>query len=207
MPSEDNILKKIMDLQAVLLNKHKLPTLFAFQSKHGLITFGSKHVMAKFGREFNDDWENVFNQDLDDLLSIPQDEDYYEEERWGNPHNFTRAEKPPMKLPADLELMVYRELWQWVSAKIFKEYWRNGGKKKVVRYGDPDFAPSFWPNHIWAWQEVNKNPKNLKASDYSGPGTITEFLKKVIKARLEQLNIDPADYVSNKFDDKKREDR
>ena len=52
MASEDNILKKIMDLQAIFLNKHKLPTLFTFQLKHSLIILDLKHVMAKFGWEF-----------------------------------------------------------------------------------------------------------------------------------------------------------
>ena len=76
-----------------------------------------------------------------------------------------------------------------------------------MRYRHEDFAPSFWPNDIWAWEEIHKNPKNLKASDFPGDGTITEFLKTVVKIRLEQLEIDSTEHVSNKFNDKTRKDR
>ena len=82
-----------------------------------------------------------------------------------------------------------------------------GEKKKEVCYGHPDFLSSFWPSDIWSWDNLNKNPKNLKASDYTGPGTFTGFLKEVVRRRLNQLKIDPEDYVSEKFTEKQRVNR
>ena len=108
---------------------------------------------------------------------------------------------PPQKLPADLDLMVYKELWRWISSEILKEYWRKGGKRKVVNYGNVDFEPSFWPNEIWDWKDIKKNPKNLKTSDFPGPGNITEFLKEVIRRKFDQLNIDHTNFVDEKFTD------
>ena len=48
----------------------------------------------------------------------------------------------------------------------------------------------------------------MKAEDYTGPGTFTGFLKEVVRRRLvDQLKIDPADYVSEKFTEKQRINR
>ena len=111
----DILIKKIMDLQVVLLNKHKLPTLFSYNSKFGQVNFGSKTVMSKFGRDFSEEWEDAFEKDLDELLTQTPSKEYYDEEEWGSPLLFNRSE-----LPADLDLMIYKELWKWISAEILK---------------------------------------------------------------------------------------
>ena len=116
----DILIKKIMDLQVVLLNKHKLPTLFSYNSKFGQVNFGSKTVMSKFGRDFSEEWEDAFEKDLDELLTQTPSKEYYVEEEWGSPLLFNRIELPPWKLPADLDLMIYKELWKWISAEILK---------------------------------------------------------------------------------------
>ena len=200
------ILKKIMDLQVVLLNKHKLPTLFSYNSKVGQVNFGSKTVMSKFGREFTQEWEDAFETDLDDLMTQTPSKDYYDEEEWGSPILFARSELLPWKLPADLDLMIYKELWKWISAEILKEHWKNGGEYKEVHYSQPEFLASFWPNEIWDWENIEKNPNNMKASDFPGTGNMTEFLKLVVRNRLEQLEIDPATYISKDFTEKKEKE-
>ena len=58
--------------------------------------------------------------------------------------NGLRASLLPHKLPAPIALMKYDELWNWLSVEILKEHWRKGGKSKCVKYGNPDFEPSFW---------------------------------------------------------------
>ena len=133
MSSEDALIKKIMDAQVILLNKHKLPSLFTYNSKFGNIRFGSKLVMTKFAQDYDDDWQEAFDNDLDELMTLSPDEVYYDEQEWGNPVTFSKSGKLPLKLPADLDLMVYRELWSWISAEILKDYWKSGGKKKEVR--------------------------------------------------------------------------
>ena len=47
----------------------------------------------------------------------------------------------------------------------------------------------------------------MKASDYTGPGTFTGFLKEVVRRQLNQLKIDPEDYVSEKLTEKQRVNR
>lgn len=206
-PTEETLIKKILDLQVKLMNKHNLPTLFSYTSKFGQTTFGTKNVMEKFEEDFDKAWEDTFNNDLDELMSFPDDRDYFDEEAIGQPLNFLHAELPPRKLPADLSLMVYKELWKWISEEVIKHHWRNGGEKMVVNYGNPEFLPSFWPNDVWAWEDIKKNPKNMKSSDFPGEGNMTEFLKGVVRNRLEELDIDPADYVTDDFSEKMKNDR
>ena len=103
--------------------------------------------------------------------------------------------------------MVYKELWRWISSEILKEYWRKGGKRKVVNYGNVDFEPSFWPNEIWDWKDIKYNQKNLKTSDFPGPVNITELLMEVIRRKFDQLNINHTNFVDEKFTDKMRKDR
>ena len=47
----------------------------------------------------------------------------------------------------------------------------------------------------------------MKASDFPGTGNMTEFLKQVVRNRLEQLDIDPTNYVAKDFTEKKRKNR
>ena len=68
----------------------------------------------------------------------------------------------PQKLPADIELMVHRELWKWIGEEIFREHWLQGENKNCITYGHPDFEPSFWLGDLWPWKEVNKHPKDLQ---------------------------------------------
>ena len=206
-PTEETLIKKILDLQVKLMNKHNLPTLFSYTSKFGQTTFGTKNVMAKFKEDFDEAWEDTFDNDLDELMSFPDERDYFDEEANGQPLNFLHSELPPRKLPADLELMVYKELWKWISEEVIKHHWRNGGEKMVVNYGNPEFLASFWPNDIWAWEDIRKNPKNMKSSDFPGEGNMTEFLKGVVRNRLEELDIDPLDYVTDDFSEKMKNDR
>ena len=206
-PTEDTLIKKILDLQVILMNKHNLPTLFSYSSKFGQTTFGTKHVMEKFKEDFDDTWETTFDNDLDELMCFPANRDYFDVEANGQQLNLLCSELPPCKLPANLELMVYKELWRWISEEILKSHWKNGGEKMVVNYGNPEFLASFWPNEIWAWEDIKKNPKNMKSSDFPGEGNMTEFLKGVVRNCLEECNIDPSQYVTDDFSEKMKNDR
>ena len=106
-PSEDILIKKILDLQVKLLNDHNLPSLFSYHSKNGQVNFGSKHVISKFRNDFDCNWEETFDADRKELMRQTSEmPPYYDEEEWGKPINFVKAHLPPMKLPADLDLCV-----------------------------------------------------------------------------------------------------
>ena len=126
----DIVLKKIMDLQVILMNKHKIPILFSYTSKYGQVTFGGKSVSRKFRGDFDEEWEDAFETAQDDVMSVGENEEYFNSGEWGSPFLLTRSRLLPWKLPADLILMVYKELWHWISAEILKDYWKRGGEKK-----------------------------------------------------------------------------
>ena len=64
-------------------------------------------------------------------------------------------------------------------------------------------------SEIWGWQNVRSHPKDFKKSLYSGPGNITEYLKRVVVNKLEMLGINPDQWVSNLFtkEEKRKRER
>ena len=149
-------------MQCNLQFKHRTASLLTFRSKYGQLQFGTKYATEKFKSEFfnNDEWQVVFDDDQDELIESVQID---EEEK---------------KLPAYINLMIYSDRWTCLTEEILKQYWFKGGEFKCVKWGDPDFEPSFWLGEMWAWQEVTKHPNNVLRSNYS-------FVKK----RLEMLEL------------------
>ena len=137
------------------MKEHKTASLFVCSSKFGLIQHGSDNVMEKFKME-TDKWHDAFDEDDEELIhdvqlqSDPQEADAEEDTL-----NELRASLLPHKLPATIALMKYDELWKWINMEILKEHWRKGGKSKCVKYGNPDFEPSFWLGDVWGWDTVN----------------------------------------------------
>jgi hypothetical protein len=123
--------------------------------------------------------------------------------------NLARSAILPRKLPAEVSLMNYTELWKWLGTKIIKEHWAKGGTSKCVKFGNPDFEPSFWLPEIWGWENVNKHPRSLSKSSFDGLGNMTEYLKKVVMKRLDLLGINVSEWVSQEFtmEEKKRRER
>ena len=201
---EDKIIRDILKLQGELIAEHNTACLFTFSSKHGQLQFGSTNAVDKFKADFANDeeWQKAFDDDHDDLIENAQthdvDFDHY---------NHERGTLIAKKLPANLDLMIYVELWAFIQEETLKEHWLRGGQFKCVKWGDPDFEPSFWLGEIWAWEEVIKHPKDLKRSAYTGPGIMTDFLKKVVKNRLNMLGINPDMWVSESFGEEERKRR
>ena len=77
----------------------------------------------------------------------------------------------------------------------------------MIDWGSAEFEPSFWLGEILYWESITKNPKDLSRAAYPGPGTMTEFLKKVIVNKLGMLGINPEMWVSEKFSEKERKRR
>ena len=200
--SEEALMKATFKLLRELKNEHRTPYLLSVPSKYGHLHCGSKHVLNKFKMEFgrNGEWEDVFKEDEEEMLEGLQMDDDSDEDDYAN----ARGTILPNKLPADLNLMVYSELWSWISQEILKEHWLKGGKLKCVKWGNPTFKPSFWLNDVWPWHEVLRHYKDLPKSAYTGPGVMTDYLKKVIKIRLLMLGINHKQWISESFTSEQR---
>ena len=102
--------------------------------------------------------------------------------------------------------MNYEELWTIITTETIKQQWAKGGKYKCLKFGNLEFEPPFWLGETWPWTEVTEHPNNLKKSAYTGPGIMTDFLKKVVKILLDSFGINHEEWVDKRFgeEDKKR---
>ena len=190
-----------------LQNEFHVPVLFCYYSKLGIVPFGSKNLVKKVLDELKDEenedgdsWASTFDDDQEAIMNGAR----YDEE--ADAFVQSQGDTLPPRLPADLDLMVLNELVPIVKGEILKWYWQMGGTWKAIHYGEPEFAADFWPDS-WPWENVTKCFTNMKKEDFTGPGNLTEFLKTVLKNRLESLGIDPAKYVVKNFTEAKRKRR
>ena len=185
-------------MQNKLLSEHKTASLFSFQTKYGHMQFGSSQVVSKFKSEFQNDssWEEAFEDDGEEMIEGIQTHELDE-----NEYDDARANLLPKKLPAFLHLMNYEVLWTLITAETIQQHWGQ--------FGNLEFGPPFWLGETWPWTEVTENPNNLKKSAYTGPGIMTDFLKKVVNNLLDSFGINHEEWVDKRFgeEDKKRRER
>jgi hypothetical protein len=132
--TEDTIIRNVLKLLRELKNEHRTPYLLSFPSKYGQLHFGSTNVVNKMKADFvNDEWEEAFTDDHDEIIEGYQVEDDDDDV---DDYNHARGTMVAKKLPADLSLMIYVELWTWISKEIMKEHWLKGGNMKCVKWGD-----------------------------------------------------------------------
>ena len=207
--TKEGTLKKLFGLVRKLQNEFKVPVILGVYSKHGIIPYGSKNLVKKFkeilkDEPVNDDesWMNTFEEDQDAILEgeqLDEEMDSYFQ---------AQGDVLPKRLPADINLMVYNEIHPIVSREILKWYWRQGGTYLTVHYGEPEFKADIWPES-WPWESINKNFSNMKKTDYQGPTNLnlTGFFRFVLKQIFEYLAINPQEYISKDFTEKKRKNR
>ena len=207
--TKEGTIKKLLGLVRKLQNEFKVPVILGVYSKHGIIPFGSKNLVKKFRDILKDEpdsddesWRNTFEQDQDAILEgekLDEEMDSYFQ---------ARGDVLPNRLAADINLMVYNEIHPIVSREILKWHWRQGGTFLTVHYGEPEFKADFWPES-WQWESIVKNFSNMKKIDYQGPSNLnlTGFFRLVLKQIFEYLSINPKDYISKEFTEKKRKNR
>ena len=201
--TEDTIIRNILKLLHELKNEHRTPFILSFPSKYGQLHFGSTHAVATLKAAFEDEaeWKEAFKEDQDEIIEgfqLDVEDDDIDD------YNHARGTMAAQKLPADLPLMIYVELWSWITQEIMKEHWLKDGQMKCVKWGDSSFEPSFWLGDVWPWHQVRKHYKDLPKSSYTGPGIMSDFLKRVVEHRLRMLGIDHENWVSMAFTDEQR---
>ena len=111
----------------------------------------------------------------------------------------------PDLLPLPLSCMNQREKYTWITKEILKEQQNKSTSSVVssrVKYGVPDLQPSFWSNEDWEWGQMTKHFSNIASSSYTGPGTLLEFVTKLIVRCLTQFGKDPETHVVPDVDKK-----
>ena len=207
--NKETTMKKILKQCKVLHNDHQVPFILGIYSKNGILSFGSRNLVAKFKGELKNEseddpesWITAVQTDQDAILTgerLSEEMDSYSQ---------AQGEVLPERFPAPLDLMVFNEIHPIVSREILKWYWRQGGTYKVIRFGDPAFKADFWPES-WPWESLTKTFAHMKKNDYAGPqqSNMTEFLRQVLKEICRFYSINPNTYVSKAFTETKRKNR
>ena len=210
MPNKEGITKRLLVLARQLHNEFKVPVIVGIYSKEGILSYGSKTLVNKLNESLKDEneddqdsWIKAFHLDQEEMINGERLNDEMD------PFFQAQGNNLPDKLPASMDLMVFKEIHPIVSREILKWHWRQGGKFKTVHYGDPEFKADFWPES-WPWETITKHFSNLKKTDYQGPEELnmTEFFRMVLKQIFENhYRINPANYVSKDFTEKKKRNR
>ena len=86
----------------------------------------------------------------------------------------------PPNLEVEWPLMNQNQLRRFLVQCCMTTYWRNGGKDKVMKYGNEEMRPIWWIENEYSWQ-MFKNVTR-KITDYEGPDTFASFCKRSIEA-------------------------
>ena len=83
----------------------------------------------------------------------------------------------------------------WLTKQILREQReRSGSSTAHVKYGDPEFIPSFWLNDQWDWSLCTKNLSNITNQMYTGPSEYQDFLTRLIENCLAMTGKDAENY-------------
>ena len=219
MPTKYNPVERIkvkMISLALKLAEESVPVLVLFQHAGKVKTYGSKNILEVvqdillednniIGTAVEKDASNlVDNENCDDPMVA------YEKVIDENVHptgNQRRAEflfknsglAPVLEpLPYPLTIMTFQETIRTLRNNIVHDKVSRSGVGGEVKYGHPDWEPSFWPNHLWKWTDLKRNLKNLTQRDFPGSTemSLLDFYKLCIKESLELQGQDPETFFS-----------
>ena len=127
------------------------------------------------------------------------------------------------KLPAKLELLKAKEAIKILRNLIVYDHnhlkddedLEDEVKKReeiYIRYGDPSWEPSFWPNHLWKWSDI-QNFSNVTVSELKDVGldnlypNLTDFYRDVIRMGFEYFSLDPNEHLDEMFTEEEEDSR
>ena len=111
------------------------------------------------------------------------------------------------RLPFRLSIMNKKQKSKFVCDRISEEA-RVAGVTLI--YGSDDWKPSFWPESVWAWNNLKQTLSKITEKDFTGEGSYSDFLESLVKTILETENQDPETYIEdieNKSQTLKRKER
>ena len=127
------------------------------------------------------------------------------------------------KLPAKIELLKAKEaikilknliVYDHNHSRIGESEEEHAKKKELIyiKYGDKCWEPSFWPNHLWKWEDV-QNFSNVTVSELTDVGldgvydSVTDFYKDVIRMGLEHYSLDPNEHIAESYTEEEESSR
>ena len=161
----------IIERQCRVLIEQKIPFIFSYKYEQNdtMLSFGTKNANELVEAKL-DDFLEAFKKDLIEN-EMPK---------------FTVKFSSYKKMKSPLSLANANEIRNYARYLIVKDYQerKHSSEGKQIKYGEPDWEATFWPNDLLIWTSISKNFSNIKQSDVSGDFSITSVLKKLIKNAL-----------------------
>ena len=155
------------------------------------------HFLLSRTEATNNSRKNLMEESVDDFKKA------LEEDKLPSNHD---KEKYLCKMEAPLSLSNANEVRKYARYLIVRDFQnRNGNiQNSRIRYGDPAWEPSTWPNNWLSRTTCVKNFSDMKRTETPGKLSLNLILKEYIKITLESEGKDPETfYDKNNFDTKK----
>eukprot|EP00092_Neocalanus_flemingeri_P041345 GFUD01045019.1.p1 GENE.GFUD01045019.1~~GFUD01045019.1.p1 ORF type:complete len:372 (-),score=104.92 GFUD01045019.1:10-1125(-) len=209
-PSERSKVQMI-SLALKLVNE-KVPVVVLFQHQGKVKTYGSKHILDVVQDMLKNNECGIINaveRDTDNLADIENCDDPLIESKFdiNNTSNRGKAmfkhggDIPVLQpLPYPLSILNFKETIHTLREYIVHDKVERTGMGGGIKFGDPDWEPSFWPNHLWKWTDVKFNFKNLAAHHFPSSKLmgLRDFYKLCLKQCLENSGLDPERFYSSR---------
>ena len=188
MPSKidrviDNIEKNLN-----FLRDNKIPYLFTYKADRKLNYCGTQNAVSVF-EENKSDFEKSLNDDIKILC---------------DPSHSTVADaderpKPSLEvMKAPLSLSNNDQIKKYVRYLIVHQHDEKfpSTKERNIKYGDPDWEPTFWPRDIVAWNDI-KNFSNVRKKDLPDGYSMLDILREVIRRGLTEKGLNPETFFDH----------
>ena len=211
------------------LCKLKVPVVVAFHYRGRSQQFGTRHAREQL-QQHAAEMTFALERDALCLCSTNNDEplvstnmDMTDKERaLGYFSDLFKNDDIP-KLPAKIELLKAKEAIKILRNLIVYDHNQSSigeseerfAKKKeqiYIKYGAKSWEPSFWPNHLWKWEDV-QNFSNVTVSELKDVGldgvyeSVTDFYKDVIRMGLEHYSLDPDEHIDENYNEEEEASR
>ena len=151
-----------------ILKDNKVPVLFIAKPR-GIVVEATKHCLEVFN-ENSENFERAFLEDIRDMCDPAR------------PADVQADEIKLMKSP--LSRSNYHEVKVFIRYLILRDpRIRLGRNQTKIKYGDPTWRPSFWPNEMYCWVTHKKNFSNVRNCDIPGDNSMLDVLREAIKEK------------------------
>ena len=170
-----------IEKQCNILKSFGIPCIFSSNQEDRIFFFGTPNATDIF-KQKTLEIKKAFGKDIEDMKNA--EKDIY------------------LKLQAPLSLSNANEVKKYARYLIVEDFKKRNSNMKIsrIKYGDPVWEPTSWPNNDLSWTSV-KNFSELRKSEISGNLSINDVLKTFIENTLKLTGVDPElFYDKNVFD-------
>ena len=197
---------------ALKLVDEMVPVLVLFQHHGKVKTYGSKNILdvvQEMIKTNEFDINDAVERDAANLADIENCDDPLVEVKTDSNLSTTDRGRSLFKhggsvpilepLPYPLSIMTFPETIRTLREHIVLDQVERTGLGGKIKFGSPDWEPTFWPNDLWKWTDLKCNLKNLTNHHFSSSSKmgLLEFYKLCLKQSLEFRGLDPETFYSS----------